>query len=101
MCVQTMKFLANTYLQNSTGVTKYDSTHQLGGVMFQTWNDLGEAHIESGIDNRWRVNTPTYAGTTLTWTLTSQDITATFGPVMSTIHHFKIMFGDVPASKTT
>jgi hypothetical protein len=95
MCGRTYQFLSGAILNASP--TPFSASNQLPAVMMQTWNDLGEGtNIEYGVDNCWRPNAPTYnAGTTtLTWTVSATDTTASYGATSTTIDHFKILFGN-------
>lgn len=69
----------------------YNSSFQLPWLLAATWNDLGEGtNIEGGVDNCWRIATPTMNGSVLSWTLTKTDeIYAS----PETIDHFRIWYG--------
>lgn len=91
-CGQTIQFWSNALL--NAVPTHYSSSFPIPAVIIPTWNDLGEGtNVEGGFDNCWRVNTPSYSGTTATWTLSATDSTA-HGANVSTIHHFNLYFGD-------
>jgi len=54
-CGQVLGFLGSAITSGG-----YGTSLQLPWLLAATWNDYGEAtNIESGIDNCWRVNTPT------------------------------------------
>jgi hypothetical protein len=71
-------------------------------LLVATWNDHGEGtNAEGGVDNGWRMNTPSYNGGTgvLTWTLANQDTAydpnfSLYGPTVETIDHFDTFFGN-------
>jgi hypothetical protein len=72
--------------------TPYSTTNQLPWLIFPTWNDLGEGtNIEGGVDNCWRINTPTMAGSVATWTQIDNDPLGYASP--STISTFSIWYG--------
>jgi hypothetical protein len=93
-CGQVMDFLASAITGGG-----YGTSLQLPWLLAATWNDYGEAtNIESGVDNCWRVNTPTISTTTITWTQTQTDTTYA-SP--STIDHFRIWYGPQNGSTLT
>lgn len=60
-------------------------------VQLPTWNDYEEGtELETGIDNCWRVNPPTLASSTLSWTLSKTDNTYAS---LTTIDHFTVYYG--------
>jgi len=94
-CGQVLGFLANAITSGG-----YGTSLQLPWLLAATWNDYGEAtNIESGVDNCWRVNTPTITNTTtLNWTQTQTDPTYASA---STIDHFRIWYGPQDGSTLT
>jgi hypothetical protein len=80
-----------SFLGNAISDAGYSSSFQLPWLLVATWNDLGEGtNIESGVDNCWRLATPTINGSVITWTQTQTDNTYA-SPL--TIDHFRIWYG--------
>lgn len=70
----------------------YNSGNQLPYVIWATLNDYGEGtNFENGVDNCYRMNTPTLVTNTLSWTTTVTD--ATYAST-STIDHWRVWYGD-------
>jgi hypothetical protein len=85
-CGQVLVFHGNAI--TSAG---YSSSSQLPWLLASTWNDYGEGtNIENGVDNCWRVDTPTINGSTVTWTQSKTDSTYA---APTTIDHFRIWYG--------
>ena len=59
-----------------------------------TWNDYEEGtEIETGIDNCYRIASSSLAGSTYSWTLSTNDSTyAPLSPVNGTIDHFEVYY---------
>jgi hypothetical protein len=93
-CGQLFTFLSNDILGPPAGYSYrgYSSTNQLPWLLAATWNDYGEgSNIENGVDNCWRVETPTITNTTtLNWTQSQTD--AAYASA-KTIDHFRIWYG--------
>jgi hypothetical protein len=78
-------------LGSAAGTAGYSKTNQLPWLLVATWNDLGEGtNIENGVDNCWRIATPTMSGSVVTWTQTKTD--ATYASP-NTINYFRIWYG--------
>jgi len=85
-CGQVLRFLGD-----AVGTAGYSSSKQLPWLLVATWNDFGEgSNVENGVDNCWRIATPTMSGSVVTWTQTKTD--ATYASP-NTIDHFKIWYG--------
>jgi hypothetical protein len=70
----------------------YNSGNQLPYVIWSTLNDYGEGtNFENGVDNCYRMNTPTIVSNTLSWTTIVTD--ATYATT-STIDHWRLWYGD-------
>jgi hypothetical protein len=79
------------FLGTAIGTAGYSSSSQLPWLLLATWNDLGEGtNVENGVDNCWRIATPTMSGAVATWTQTKTDSTYA-SP--DTINYFKIWYG--------
>jgi hypothetical protein len=86
------------FLGSAAGTAGYSSSKQLPWMLLATWNDLGEGtNVENGVDNCWRVATPTMSGSVVTWTQTKTD--ATYASP-DTIKYFKIWYGSGNGSLT-
>ena len=71
----------------------YSSSKQLPWLLLATWNDLGEgSNIENGVDNCWRVPTPTIHGTVVDWSLSATSGQSTYASSI-TVDHFRIWYG--------
>jgi hypothetical protein len=101
-CGQLFQFLGGS---SSTGAleqapTPYSSTNQLPWILLATWNDYGEGtNIENGVDNCWRIPTPTMDNTTVYWSATAESSPVscpspdTTCASSTTIDQFKIWYG--------
>jgi hypothetical protein len=79
------------FLGTAISTAGYSSTSQLPWLLVATWNDLGEgSNVENGVDDCWRIATPTMNGSVATWTQTKTDSTYA-SP--NTISYFKIWYG--------
>jgi hypothetical protein len=79
------------FLGDAISTAGYSSSFQLPWLLVPTWNDLGEGtNIEGGVDNCWRIGTPTMNGSVITWTQTQTD--ATYASP-DTIDQFRIWYG--------
>ena len=99
-CGQLLPFLGGHLSTGEIAQAKYSSTNQLPWLLLATWNDYGEGtNIENGVDNCWRIPTPSMNSTTVSWSASalsnpvscpSPDTTCTSS---TTIDHFKIWYG--------
>lgn len=79
----------NTWAQ--PGASGYSSASQLQHMQIATFNDYEEATAsEMGIDNCYRVGTPSISGTTISWSLNPTDFAYATN---STINSFQILTG--------
>ena len=95
-CGQLFPFLGTAITQAG-----YNKNNQLPWLLVATWNDYAEGtNIENGIDNCWRLSTPTVNGSILSWSTTALPTSENCPPPSdsscaspTTINQFKIWYG--------
>jgi hypothetical protein len=98
-CGQLLQFMGGSQSTGAIAQAGYTKSNQLPWILLATWNDYGEGtNIENGVDNCWRVPTPSISGTTVSWSATalSTPISCPSSATCTsptTIGQFKIWYG--------
>jgi|SRR5580698_835825 hypothetical protein len=101
-CGQLFQFEGGSQSTGAIAQAGYSSSKQLPWILLATWNDYGEGtNIENGVDNCWRISTPTIGGTggtTVSWSADalSSPVTCPSSSTCTsptTIDQFKIWYG--------
>ena len=81
------------FLGQAISTAGYSSSKQLPWLLLATWNDYGEGtNVENGVDNCWRVPSPTISSTTVKWSSTAVSGQASYVGT-GTVDHFRIWYG--------